>query len=71
MDLNNRSDISYTPTQRGILLFEAAREALHQSKRRWRTLPPPPGPIRVSREVAQSLAPASTTHHSEHREENP
>ncbi|MGJ3447742.1 F-type conjugative transfer protein TrbC [Enterobacter sp. PTB] len=70
MDLNNRSDISYTPTQRGILLFEAAREALHQSKRRWRTLPPPPGPIRVSREIAQSLAQAGATHHSEHREEN-
>lgn len=28
LDLDNRCDISYTPTQRGILLFEAARDVL-------------------------------------------
>ncbi|PHM37640.1 hypothetical protein Xmau_03858 [Xenorhabdus mauleonii] len=55
-DLDNRADISYTPTQRGILLFEAAREALHQNKRKWRTIPTPPKPIRVSKKIAQTLA---------------
>lgn len=28
LDLDNRCDISYTPTQRGILLFEAARDVM-------------------------------------------
>ncbi|MBC8950091.1 F-type conjugative transfer protein TrbC [Xenorhabdus sp. TS4] len=55
-DLDNRADISYTPTQRGILLFEAGREALHQNKRKWRTIPTPPKPIRVSKKIAQTLA---------------
>lgn len=62
LDLNNRADISYTPTQRGILLFEAAREALHRNKRQWRSLPLPPKPIRVSKDVAQHLA----AHHPIH-----
>ncbi|MNS93179.1 hypothetical protein D3C72_1273350 [compost metagenome] len=60
LDLDNRADVSYSPTQRGVLLFEAAREALHQNKRNWRQLPAPPKPIRVSKEVAQSLANAGT-----------
>lgn len=60
LDLDNRADISYSPTQRGVLLFEAAREALHQNKRNWRQLPSPPKPIRVSKEVAQPLANAGT-----------
>ncbi|KOY61577.1 conjugal transfer protein TrbC [Photorhabdus heterorhabditis] len=55
-DLDNRSDISYTPVQRGILLFEAARETLHQNKRKWQTIPTPPKPIRVSKKIAQTLA---------------
>lgn len=58
LDLDNRADISYNPTQRGILLFEAAREALHQNKRKWRHQPTPPKTIRVSKEVAASLADA-------------
>ncbi|CAI2023820.1 F-type conjugative transfer protein TrbC [Serratia proteamaculans] len=60
LDLDNRADVSYSPAQRGVLLFEAAREALHKNKRKWRQLPTPPKPIRVSKEVAQSLANAGT-----------
>ncbi|WP_000354101.1 hypothetical protein [Salmonella enterica] len=29
---DNRCDISYTPTQRGILLFEAARDVLKKTR---------------------------------------
>ena len=59
LDLDNRADVSYSPAQRGVLLFEAAREAMHQNKRSWRQLPSQPKPIRVSKETAQSLATAT------------
>ncbi|EGI4097479.1 hypothetical protein IGD86_004692, partial [Salmonella enterica] len=32
---DNRCDISYTPTQRGILLFEAARDVLKKRGKKW------------------------------------
>jgi len=59
LDLDNRADVSYSPAQRGVLLFEAAREAMHQNKRSWRQLPSQPKPIRVSKETAQLLATAT------------
>ncbi|WP_285142707.1 F-type conjugative transfer protein TrbC [Serratia ureilytica] len=65
LDLNHRADVSYTPAQRGILLFEAAREALQQHKRRWKQQPTAPKPIRVSKDIAKALA--TSEHHRDER----
>ncbi len=60
MDLDNRSDISYTPAQRGILLFEAARDVLRQRGKKWFTVKTQPNQLNVSDEMARRLASQST-----------
>ncbi|MGT7660853.1 F-type conjugative transfer protein TrbC, partial [Escherichia coli] len=60
LNLDNRCDISYTPEQRGILLFEAAREAMKRSKGRWFLAQTRHRPISVSDQVAHKLATDST-----------
>ncbi|ENG1793430.1 hypothetical protein ABL006_004055 [Salmonella enterica] len=57
---DNRCDISYTPTQRGILLFEAARDVLKKRGKKWFTVKTPPNPLRVSDAMAHRLARKST-----------
>ncbi|EBX7469628.1 conjugal transfer protein TrbC [Salmonella enterica subsp. enterica serovar Bareilly] len=60
MDLDNRSDISYTPAQRGILLFEAARDVLRQRGKKWFTVKTQPNQLNVSDAMARRLASQST-----------
>lgn len=60
MDLDNRSDISYTPVQRGILLFEAARDVLRQRGKKWFTVKTQPNQLNVSDAMARRLASQST-----------
>ncbi|EJI0186975.1 TraM recognition domain-containing protein [Salmonella enterica] len=60
LDLDNRCDISYTPTQRGILLFEAARDVLKKRGKKWFTVKTQPNPLRVSDAMAHRLARKST-----------
>lgn len=60
MDLDNRSDISYTPAQRGILLFEAARDVLRQRGKKWFTVKTQPNQLNVSDAMARWLASQST-----------
>lgn len=60
MDLDNRSDISYTPIQRGILLFEAARDVLRQRGKKWFTVKTQPNQLNVSDAMARRLASQST-----------
>ncbi|MCT4709246.1 type IV secretory system conjugative DNA transfer family protein [Enterobacteriaceae bacterium H11S18] len=61
LDLDNRADISYTPAQRGVLLFEAAREAMNKQRSNWKPQAQPPKPVRVSKEKAAELAAEETT----------
>ncbi|ELH5318565.1 TraM recognition domain-containing protein [Salmonella enterica] len=60
MDLDNRSDISYTPAQRGILLFEAARDVLRQRGKKWFTVKTQPNQLNISDAMARRLASQST-----------
>lgn len=60
MDLDNRSDISYTPAQRGILLFEVARDVLRQRGKKWFTVKTQPNQLNVSDAMARRLASQST-----------
>ncbi|EPC0218105.1 TPA: TraM recognition domain-containing protein [Salmonella enterica] len=60
MDLDNRSDISYTPAQRGILLFEAARDVLRQRGKKWFTVKTQLNQLNVSDAMARRLASQST-----------
>lgn len=56
LDLDNRSDISYSPSQRGILLFEAARAVLNKRGTTWFTVKTQPEPLKVSDAMARKLA---------------
>jgi intracellular multiplication protein IcmO len=60
MDLDNRCDISYSPTQRGILLFEAARDVINKRGKKWFTVKTQPNPLKVSDAMARRLAKQST-----------
>ena len=42
LDLNIRSDVSYTPAERGILLFETARQSLQNNKGKYHLNHAPP-----------------------------
>ncbi|MFT4463956.1 MAG: hypothetical protein ACMX3H_03130 [Sodalis sp. (in: enterobacteria)] len=55
LDLDNRSDISYSPSQRGILLFEAARAVLNKRGTTWFTVKTQPDPLKVSDAMARKL----------------
>ncbi|EHE1518865.1 hypothetical protein JNO86_004851, partial [Salmonella enterica] len=48
------------PTQRGILLFEAARDVLKKRGKKWFTVKTQPNPLRVSDAMAHRLARKST-----------
>ncbi|WP_387691521.1 F-type conjugative transfer protein TrbC [Photorhabdus sp. RM71S] len=60
MDLDNRCDIIYSPVQRGILLFEAARVVMNKRGKKWFTVKTQPNQLKVSDAMAKKLAERST-----------